>query len=228
MGLGKTVQMLALLLAEREGGAEPAPTLLVCPMSVVGNWQREAERFAPSLKVHVHHGSERLAGGELAGAAAGSHLVVTTYGMVVRDQEALAGVEWGRVVLDEAQNIKNTAARQTQAVRALRAPQRVALTGTPVENRLSELWSIMEFCNHGLLAVGRTIPEAFITMYWLDRACQAQTLAISSGRDLKFPDEETIKKTNDRYQPGQRRRIGELEWAGLLRLLERRYPGFRD
>src|SRR4051812_16277361 len=86
----------------------------------------------------------------------------------------------------------------------------------------------MILCNHGLLAVGRSIPEAFITMYWLDRACQAQTLAISSGRDLKFPDEETIKKTNDRYQPGQRRRIGELEWAGLLRLLERRNPGFRE
>jgi ribulose-5-phosphate 4-epimerase/fuculose-1-phosphate aldolase len=86
----------------------------------------------------------------------------------------------------------------------------------------------MILCNHGLLAVGRTIPEAFITMYWLERACQAQTLAISSGRELNFPDEETIKKTNDRYKPGQRRRIGELEWAGLLRLLERRYPGFRD
>jgi SNF2-related domain/SNF2 Helicase protein/Helicase conserved C-terminal domain len=161
MGLGKTVQMLALLLSEREGGADPAPTLLVCPMSVVGNWQREAERFAPSLKVHVHHGSERLAGGELTGAAASSDLVVTTYGLVVRDQEALAAVEWGRVVLDEAQNIKNTAARQTQAVRALRAPQRVALTGTPVENRLSELWSIMEFCNHGLLGSGADFRRRF-------------------------------------------------------------------
>jgi ribulose-5-phosphate 4-epimerase/fuculose-1-phosphate aldolase len=82
--------------------------------------------------------------------------------------------------------------------------------------------------NHGLLSVGRTIPEAFITMYWLDRACQAQVLAASANRELKIPDKKTVETTNDRYKPGQRRRIGELEWAGLLRLLERRYPGFRE
>jgi ribulose-5-phosphate 4-epimerase/fuculose-1-phosphate aldolase len=82
--------------------------------------------------------------------------------------------------------------------------------------------------NHGLLSVGRTIPEAFVTMYWLERACQAQTLAVSSQKDLLLPGSDVVKTTNDRYKPGQRRRIGELEWNGLLRLLERRYPGFRD
>jgi ribulose-5-phosphate 4-epimerase/fuculose-1-phosphate aldolase len=82
--------------------------------------------------------------------------------------------------------------------------------------------------NHGLLAVGRTIPEAFITMYWLERACQAQALAVASNKELNLPKAETIKVTNDRYKPGQRRRIGELEWSGLLRLAERRYPGFRE
>ena len=82
--------------------------------------------------------------------------------------------------------------------------------------------------NHGLLSVGRTIPEAFITMYWLDRACQAQTLAVSSQKELLMPEKSVVKTTNDRYKPGQRRKIGELEWSGLLRLLERRYPGFRD
>jgi ribulose-5-phosphate 4-epimerase/fuculose-1-phosphate aldolase len=76
--------------------------------------------------------------------------------------------------------------------------------------------------------VGRTIPEAFVTMYWLERACQAQTLAVSSQKDLLLPGSDVVKTTNDRYKPGQRRRIGELEWNGLLRLLERRYPGFRD
>jgi ribulose-5-phosphate 4-epimerase/fuculose-1-phosphate aldolase len=86
----------------------------------------------------------------------------------------------------------------------------------------------MILCNHGLLAVGRTIPEAFITMYWLERACQAQVFALGSGKALNLPGPDTVAKTNDRYKPGQRRRIGELEWAGLLRLLERRYPGFRD
>jgi ribulose-5-phosphate 4-epimerase/fuculose-1-phosphate aldolase len=80
--------------------------------------------------------------------------------------------------------------------------------------------------NHGLLAVGATIPEAFVTMYWLERACQAQAFAMNTK--LRVPEPETIRRTNERYKPGQRRKIGELEWAGLLRLLERRYPGFRD
>jgi ribulose-5-phosphate 4-epimerase/fuculose-1-phosphate aldolase len=82
--------------------------------------------------------------------------------------------------------------------------------------------------NHGLLAVGATIPEAFVTMYWLERACQAQALAVASNRELSLPDADTVLKTNERYKPGQRRNIGELEWAGLLRLAHRRYPGFRD
>jgi ribulose-5-phosphate 4-epimerase/fuculose-1-phosphate aldolase len=82
--------------------------------------------------------------------------------------------------------------------------------------------------NHGLLSVGRTIAEAFVTMYWLDRACQAQVFAVSSNQKLIIPGEDVVKTTNERYKPGQRRKIGELEWSGLLRLVERRYPGFRD
>jgi ribulose-5-phosphate 4-epimerase/fuculose-1-phosphate aldolase len=82
--------------------------------------------------------------------------------------------------------------------------------------------------NHGLLAIGATIPEAFITIYWLERACQAQAFAVASNQELNVPSVETVARTNERYKPGQRRRIGELEWAGLLRLVERRYPGFRD
>jgi ribulose-5-phosphate 4-epimerase/fuculose-1-phosphate aldolase len=82
--------------------------------------------------------------------------------------------------------------------------------------------------NHGLLAVGATIPEAFVTAYWLERACQAQALAVASNQKLIVPAAETVARTNERYKPGQRRRIGELEWAGLLRLVERKYPGFRD
>jgi ribulose-5-phosphate 4-epimerase/fuculose-1-phosphate aldolase len=80
--------------------------------------------------------------------------------------------------------------------------------------------------NHGLLAVGATVPEAFITIYWLERACQAQVFALQT--ECTLPARETVLKTNERYKPGQRRHIGELEWAGLLRLVERRYPGFRD
>ncbi|HEX8695676.1 MAG TPA: DEAD/DEAH box helicase [Longimicrobium sp.] len=168
MGLGKTVQLLALLLAQPvHAGAgrkrRTLPTLLVCPMSLVGNWQREAARFAPGLAVHVHHGGERLSGPALREAVRGAGLVITTYALAARDREELAAVEWGRVVLDEAQNVKNPAARQTQAVRSLSAPRRVALTGTPVENRLAELWSILEFLNPGLLGSAADFRRRFAT-----------------------------------------------------------------
>ncbi|MGR6916594.1 SNF2-related protein [[Actinomadura] parvosata] len=128
----------------REGGV--GPTLLVCPMSLIGNWQREAARFAPGLRVYVHHGSGRDAAG-----IAGADLVITTYGTAQRDLETLKRYQWRRVVCDEAQAIKNSGTLQAQAVRAIPTGTRLALTGTPVENHLAELWSIMEFANPGLL-----------------------------------------------------------------------------
>ncbi|MEU8395549.1 DEAD/DEAH box helicase [Nonomuraea sp. NPDC048892] len=142
MGLGKTITTLALLVHEGPG----APTLLVCPMSLVGNWQREAARFAPDLRVYVHHGSGRDAA-EIKDA----DLVITTYGTAQRDLETLKEHTWRRVVCDEAQAIKNSGTLQARAVRAIPAESRLALTGTPVENHLAELWSIMEFANPGLL-----------------------------------------------------------------------------
>ncbi len=156
MGLGKTVQLLALLAHERAepappGSPGPGPTLLIVPMSVVGNWMHETRRFCPSLRVLVHHGADRTSGEELAAAAGNADLVVTTYALAHRDREALASIPWHRVVLDEAQYIKNAGAKQAQAVRALKSDRRVALTGTPVENRLTELWSIMDFLNPGYL-----------------------------------------------------------------------------
>ncbi|HEX6912880.1 MAG TPA: DEAD/DEAH box helicase [Longimicrobium sp.] len=184
MGLGKTVQLLALLLARPvrpPRGRKTLPTLLVCPMSLVGNWQREAARFAPSLRVHVHHGGERLSGSALRKAVRGSDLVITTYALAARDRAELGAVDWGRVVLDEAQNVKNAAARQAQAVRAFRAPRRIALTGTPVENRLAEMWSILDFLNPGLLGSARDFRSRFslpIERYRdPDRAAQLRTLA---------------------------------------------------
>ncbi|GGS52893.1 helicase HelZ [Planobispora rosea] len=161
MGLGKTAQTLSLLLNEREAGAEPGPTLLVCPMSLLGNWQKEAARFAPSLEVYVHHGATRLRGEELDRRVEQADLVLTTYGTALRDQAVLAGLAWARVVCDEAQAIKNSAARQAQAVRSLPAGSRLALTGTPVENHLAELWSIMEFCNPGLLGPVKAFRERY-------------------------------------------------------------------
>jgi hypothetical protein len=157
MGLGKTAQTLALL--SKQDNTDP--TLVVCPMSLVGNWQREAERFTPDLNLHVHHGADRLSGEELSAALATADLVITTYGLAARDQEALSQVEWARVVCDEAQNIKNAATRQARAVRALPAQARIALTGTPVENRLSDLWSIMEFVRPGLLGPAERFRARF-------------------------------------------------------------------
>jgi non-specific serine/threonine protein kinase len=163
MGLGKTVQVLAMLERERAeaGRRRLQPTLLICPMSLVANWQREAERFAPKLRVHVHHGSERLTGPEFHGAAHGVHLVVTTYALALRDRDQLAEVGWRRIVLDEAQAIKNAATKQARAVRSLSAPRRIALTGTPVENRLADLWSLMEFANPGLLGTAEQFKDRF-------------------------------------------------------------------
>jgi SNF2 family DNA or RNA helicase len=146
MGLGKTIQLIGTVLHEREPGVAHPPTLLICPTSVVGNWRRELERFAPSLRVLVHHGAGRTRDG-FADEAAEHDIVISTYALLPRDEEELAGVEWGAVALDEAQNIKNPATKAAQAVRGLRAGWRVVLTGTPVENRLSELWSIFQFLN---------------------------------------------------------------------------------
>lgn len=161
MGLGKTIQLIALLLHEREQGLSRGPTLLVCPTSVLGNWEREVHRFAPSLRVLVHHGPERAAGEQFARAARQHDLVITSYPLVARDLDTLRVVEWEGVVLDEAQNIKNPSARQAQAVRELRATYRVALTGTPVENHLGELWSIMDFLNPGYLGPAARFRETF-------------------------------------------------------------------
>ncbi|MET7835295.1 DEAD/DEAH box helicase [Micromonospora sediminicola] len=158
MGLGKTVQLLALLAGDPP---EAGPTLLVCPMSLVGNWQREAAKFAPGLRVHVHHGAERARGDGFAAAVRESDLVLTTYSVAARDAFELAGVDWHRVVVDEAQAIKNAATRQAEAVRSLPARHRVAVTGTPVENRLADLWSIMQFANPGLLGPAATFRKRF-------------------------------------------------------------------
>jgi SNF2 family DNA or RNA helicase len=156
MGLGKTAQTLSLLLAD-----ESRPSLLICPMSLISNWQKEAARFAPGLRVYVHHGGTRQRNDDFRAAVAEADLVVTTYGTAVRDLTALREITWGRVVCDEAQAIKNSGTRQAQAVRAIPARTRLALTGTPVENHLAELWSIMDFCNPGLLGPAKRFRRRF-------------------------------------------------------------------
>jgi SNF2 family DNA or RNA helicase len=161
MGLGKTVQLLALEAAHRAENPNPGPTLLLCPMSLVGNWQREAAKFAPDLRVYAHHGRERLLGEQLRERLDNTDLIVTTYATATRDIDELASFQWLRVVLDEAQAIKNSLSQSAKAAKRLRAEHRVALTGTPVENRLAELWSIMDFLNPDMLGS----PEQFRTRY---------------------------------------------------------------
>ena len=151
MGLGKTLQLLALLAVEAEKEEKTGPTLVVAPTSVVGNWAREAERFVPDLKVGVHHGSNRLKGDKLVEWIGELDLLITSYGVAGRDYLTLGQVDWDHVVLDEAQAIKNAATKASKSVRAIRARHRIALTGTPVENRLAELRSILDFVNPGIL-----------------------------------------------------------------------------
>ncbi|WP_047259355.1 DEAD/DEAH box helicase [Corynebacterium uterequi] len=151
MGLGKTLQLLALVAVEKDRGELTGPTLVVAPTSVVGNWAKEASRFVPSLRVHVHHGPHRLHGVSLARAMAEADVVIVSYGVVTRDHRELGATLFHRVVLDEAQAIKNSGTKSSRAVRSLPSGHRVALTGTPVENRLSEMRSILDFVNPGVL-----------------------------------------------------------------------------
>jgi len=163
MGLGKTVQAIAMLLHERAGAlGNGPPALLICPTSVVANWRREVERFAPGLRVLVHHGGSRLEGDAFLSALQAHDIVITSYGTARRDADVLQQVEWSDLILDEAQNVKNPSAKQSQVVRRLNANNRVALTGTPVENHLTELWSVLEFLNPGYLGGHEYFRQQFM------------------------------------------------------------------
>ena len=146
MGLGKTPTVLAHLARSPKG----APALVIAPPAVVGNWAAEAARFTPGLKVVVHHGGLRASAEELLAETTDVDVVITTYGTAVRDIDALASRTWGRVVLDEAQAIKNPANQSAQLLRRIPSGSRLALTGTPVENGLGDLWAILDFTNPGL------------------------------------------------------------------------------
>lgn len=159
MGLGKTLQALALLLARKEAGAG-GPALLVVPTSLLHGWQDQAARFAPDLRLTVLHGKDRAAQRDEAGTA---DLVVTTYPLLARDRDWLADRPWPLVILDEAQTLKNPASVTVKALRALDAKGRIALTGTPLENSLQDLWTLMDWVNPGLLGDRKTFQRGFRT-----------------------------------------------------------------
>ncbi|WP_228549375.1 DEAD/DEAH box helicase, partial [Dietzia sp. SYD-A1] len=160
MGLGKTMQVLALTATEHATGGS-GPTLVVAPLTLVSTWEREASRFAPELRVHVHHGQGRGRGEGAAARMTDSDLVLTSYGTATRDVDLLSGVEWRRVVADEAQTVKNPATAVSRAIRSIPARHRIALTGTPVENRLDELRAVFDFANPGLLGSASTFRARF-------------------------------------------------------------------
>lgn len=166
MGLGKTIQVIARLVQEQElaeaDETRLAPTLLVAPTSVVGNWQREIAKFAPHLRVTVHHGSDRAKESpDLKQLCRQHDVLITSFTIARKDVKLLSGITWHRIVLDEAQNIKNPKASQTKAILKLQGTHRLALTGTPVENRLMDLWSIFNFLNPGYLGTQTQFRKNF-------------------------------------------------------------------
>ncbi len=164
MGLGKTIQWIAYLLNVKEGENPVHPSLLICPTSVLGNWQKELARFAPGLKVQLHYGPQRPKGPDFPPSVQGADLVVTSYNLAHIDVEELSTVEWDCVCLDEAQNIKNAYTKQAAAVRRFKSSHRVTMTGTPMENRLTELWSLFDFINPGYLGSSGEFSRKFVNV----------------------------------------------------------------
>jgi SNF2 family DNA or RNA helicase len=162
MGLGKSIQVIAQLVNEKESTQKVSPTLLIAPTSVVGNWHKEIEKFAPHLQTLIHHGSNRIKDEqEFVNICSQYEVIITSFTLARKDEKLLKSILWQRIVLDEAQNIKNPQAAQTKAILKLPAKHRLALTGTPVENRLLDLWSIFNFLNPGYLGKEAQFRKSF-------------------------------------------------------------------
>lgn len=154
MGLGKTIQVISLILKMKEENKLNKPVLVICPTTLMGNWMKELQTFAPSLDAVIYHGAERKL--DLK-----HDIILTTYAIMRIDVEELKKNEWGMIIVDEAQNIKNPDTAQTLAVKMLKSDIKIAMTGTPVENRLTELWSIFDFINHGYLGNLREFQKSY-------------------------------------------------------------------
>lgn len=162
MGLGKTIQVIARLINEREEKKGLLPTLIIAPTSVLGNWRKEIERFSPHLKTMIHHGNKRIhKEKEFKEKGLHNDVVISSYALARKDEKILNSLEWERIILDEAQNIKNPQAAQTKAIIKLKSKYRLVLTGTPMENRLLDLWSIFNFLNHNYLGTQGNFRKTF-------------------------------------------------------------------
>ena len=207
MGLGKTPTTLAHLLSHRAD----RPSLVMCPLSIVHNWQAEAARFAPSLKVLIAHGAGRQRGLAFARQLDEADLVISTYGTVTRDIEAMSAHEWNIVVCDEAQAIKNHRTKAARAVRSLRARQVIALTGTPVENRLTELWSILDAANPGSLGGVGWFRDTFATPI----ETRGDERALAGMKRLTAPFVLRRTKADKSLVPDLPDKIEQVAWAHL-------------
>ncbi len=160
MGLGKTIQILSLIQKYLEDGIS-GPFLVIAPTSVLGNWEREIQQFIPKVKSYLHHGPLRPLGKQLTDIISTNDITLTSYTLISRDYEELGNIYWTSIILDEAQNIKNPNSKQTRIIKSLRCKSKIALTGTPVENSLSDLWSIMDFLNPGILGSYQSFKKRY-------------------------------------------------------------------
>lgn len=218
MGLGKTPTTLAHLVAL------PGPHLVICPLSVVRNWEAEAARFTPLLRVAVHHGTARSSAATFANVVAQHDLIITTYHVAARDIDTLKAVQWTAVVFDEAQAVKNPETRTAKALRTLPALQHIALTGTPVENRLSELWSIMSMVTPGLLGNLTQFRHRFATPIERNR----DLAAAEALRKLTSPFLLRRTKADKSLVPDLPDKVEQLTWASLTREQASMYQGVVD
>jgi hypothetical protein len=207
MGLGKTPTTLAHL------AALDGPHLVLCPLSVVRNWQQEASRFTPLARVLVLHGADRPRGAAMHAAVASADIVVSTYHVAARDIDELSSVAWSTVVLDEAQAVKNPHTHAAKAVRRLRADQRLALTGTPVENRLAELWAILDVVTPGLLGGEHTFRHRFAAP--IER--EHDEAAAAALRQLTAPFLLRRTKADKSLVPDLPDKVEQIAYAGLTR-----------
>jgi hypothetical protein len=207
MGLGKTPTTLAHIIAR----AASSPTLVLCPLSVVHNWEAETERFAPGLRIFVAHGPSRPTGDQFVAAVADADVVISTYGTLSRDIDTMARVDWDLVVCDEAQAIKNHHTNAAQAVRQLAADQKVALTGTPVENRLAELWAILDAVNPGMLGGITWFRDRFATP--IEQRNDPE--ALDAMRRLTGPFVLRRTKADKSLVPDLPDKIEQVAWATL-------------
>ena len=209
MGLGKTIQIIAHILSLVENNA--GPILIISPTSVVENWVYEFSRFAPKIKIKVHHGSLRSKDREFFNEVNKYNVLVTSYGLVRLDQEQILKIKWSLVIIDEAQNIKNPLAKQTDILKKIQAESRIALTGTPIENRLSDLWSLMDFLNPGYLFSWNYFKENFakpIEIYGDNKKMEILKTALKPFILRRIKNDKTII-------PELPDKIEKLEWCYL-------------